>query len=140
MYSFKVSAAAAASFGAALAISSPAGAATLTGGGLLIDTGSGYQMVSPPMEVQPGTSIIANPDGRGEILYADGCIQRVRPGEVILVTNASPCAAGNGTPSGTSNSGTSNYGLILGGGLVVGGIVVGAIALSSGGDDKPKSP
>lgn len=135
MHVFRATAAIGALFGAGLAMSAKADAATLTGGGLLIDTGSGYQVVAPPMEVQAGTSIIANPDGRGEILYADGCVQRVRPGEVVLVTEASPCAAG----APVRSTGIGDYGLVIGG-LVVGGGVIAALALSGGDSDKPKSP
>lgn len=137
---FRATTGIAALVGAAFAISTTVsitvGAATLNGSGLLVDTGSGYRAVSPPMELKAGASIIANPGGRGEIRYEDGCIERVRPGDVANVKDVSPCAAGVPLES----TGFANRGLVVGA-LVVGGGAIAAVALSGGGgSDKPKSP
>lgn len=110
-----------------------ADAATLTGVGLMADTGNGYHNVELQMELVPGNSVIANPGGVGEIRYADGCIQKVNPGDVVVVKELSPCAAGNSGTAGSAN-------MLIVGGVVVAGVVVGAVALSGGGNDKPKSP
>ena len=139
MHAIRMTATVAAFVGVTLLLSAPAGAATLSGSGLMIDTGSGYHNVSAPIDVAPGTSVIATPDGEGVIRYADGCEQRVRRGEVAIVLDASPCEAGLIRPDTGMRIG--EYGLIIGG-IVVGGGVIAAIALSGGDNDKrkPKSP
>lgn len=135
MHVFRHSAIVTAVVGATFVFAASAQAATLTGKGLLIDTGTGYQNAAVPLEVQPGTAVVVNPDGEGLLRYPDGCDVRVRPGEVYLVRDISPCAAG----LTTMGEGFGEYGLIVGG-VVVGGVVIGAIALSGGDSDKPKSP
>ncbi len=106
-----------------------------TEGSVVIDRGSGYAPVSAPTEGKTGDVVIALVGGSGEIVYSDGCRAKVEVGEVVTITETSPCALANNTTTAPAGIDTT---LIIGGVAVAGGVAA-AIALS-GDSDKPASP
>lgn len=117
-------------------MSGPAAAATLTvlQGNVLVNRGTGYQLVSGASEVAPGDQVFADPDGQAMLAYPDGTSTVVEPGNVVSVTEsgAAPVAAG------ALNTST----LIIGGAVVAGGVglALGASGGGGGGKDHPASP
>jgi hypothetical protein len=71
---------------------------------------------------------MAGPSGAAEIVYNDGCREKVDAGSVVRVAETSPCKTG---PVST------NY--IIGAAVVAGGVAA-AIALSDDDHDLPASP
>lgn len=106
-----------------------------TAGSVFIDRGTGYTEVKAPTEGKNGDVVIALVGGSGEVVYSDGCRAKVEVGNVVTITEPSPCAALNNTNSTVGGVDTT---LIIGGVAVAGGVAA-AIALS-GGSDKPASP
>lgn len=68
-------------------------AATLQplGGEVFVNRGGGYQLVTGPVEVNPGDAVMANPNGRATIIYSDSCSVNVQPDLVATVTPNPPC-------------------------------------------------
>ena len=62
-----------------------------TQGQVLINRGQGYQQVAGSSQANPGDTVVANPGGSGQIVYADGCTVQVRPGSIVSVAPQSPC-------------------------------------------------
>ena len=60
-------------------------------GMVFVNRGNGYEPVANGTQVQPGDSVVANPGGRGQIVYDDGCTDIVEEGRVVLVTERSRC-------------------------------------------------
>lgn len=77
---------------------SPAVAATVTSlqGQTLVNRGAGFQQLAGVTEVPPGSQVVVNPGGLGQVIYPDGCAVAVNPGNVYTVLPASPCATGQG--------------------------------------------
>lgn len=77
---------------------SPAAAATVTSlqGQTLVNRGQGFQQVAGAAEAAPGSQIVVNPGGLGQVIYPDGCAVAVNPGTVYTILPASPCATGQG--------------------------------------------
>jgi hypothetical protein len=111
-------------------MSSQALAATVNAisGQVLLNRGEGYRMIAGPTEASPGTTVVANPGGNGQIVYPDGCIEEVVPGTVVTVAADSPCKAG-AVPR--------DHWFVIGA-LIVGGGVGAAFLLKE--KDKPASP
>ena len=111
----------------------PAVAATVQAlnGQAFIDRGQGYSAVSGTTSAKPGDTVMVLAGGTAEILYEDGCRQTVELGALVVVGEASPCAAAS-----IETTGGSTY--LVVGGLAVAGVVGAAIALSGGdgGGDK----
>lgn len=131
---------------ALLISASAAQAARLTAisGGVLADSGNGFQLVAGSLELGAGATVMVNPDGRAELLYGDGCRVEVRPGDVVAVTDESPCSKGAVVRT-MSGSGFFSDEYVVLGGVVVGGVIIGAVALSGGsgnssGGSSPASP
>jgi hypothetical protein len=60
-------------------------------GMVFVNRGDGYVAAVNGVQVQPGDSVVANPGGRGQVVYDDGCIDIVEEGRVVLVREVSPC-------------------------------------------------
>jgi hypothetical protein len=101
-------------------------------GTVSINRGHGQEPVSGETTGNPGDMVIASPDGRGTIIYADGCEVKVKPYEIAFVLAKSPCHQ----HQPLLRSDTKSY--LLGTALVGG--LVGAIFLLKGHGVKPISP
>ena len=71
----------------------PALAATVQPGSgtLFVQGGNGFQPITGPTEVPPGTQVMVSPGGYANLTYPDGCAVQVRPGEVTTIGTTSPC-------------------------------------------------
>ena len=76
-------------------LSVPATAATVgsQSGELMINSGSGFQVVRSSAEVASGAQIMVR-DGTAVISYSSTCSVRVGPGRVWTVAPAAPCSGG----------------------------------------------
>lgn len=110
----------------AIGLAAPVDAATVkvTGGRVLVNRGDGYRIVAGEMLAAPGATVVAEPGGSGQIVYADGCVVEVRPPTVVTVELSSPCA---GTPYNLGASSERTFAL---GAVVVGAGVGAAILLT----------
>jgi hypothetical protein len=121
---------------AAALLCNPALGATVTAqqGQVLVNSGNGYQHVTGAVEAEAGATVVANPGGRGHVVYPDGCWVAVEPATVYAIAPRSPCETGTDQPgTGFGMNGTT----LAVGALVVGGGVTAAVLLSKG---KPASP
>lgn len=89
-----------------------------------VNAGHSYVRVAGSVNVRPGASVMAAPGGSADIIYENGCRQRVEPGSIAVVQHDPRCDFGS-IPSDHE---------VLGGLLVVGGIVGGVIAIHSSRD------
>lgn len=116
-------------------------AATLQpmGGEVFVNRGHGYDLVTQPIQVNPGDAVMVNPNGHASIVYNDACNVSVQPGVVSTITPNPPC--GNPLPPDVAQSyaqtppppPSSDTGVILGAvgvGLGAAGLGVGIYALS----------
>lgn len=110
--------------------SSAASAATITSvtGGVSLSHGDGFKRVSSGASAHAGDTVMAGPSGSAEIVYDDGCRQKVDAGTTVVVSATSPCKSA-GAPT--------DY--ILGA-AVVGGIAAGIVLTNNDDDNKPASP
>jgi hypothetical protein len=106
-----------------VALDASAFAATVTPikGTLQINTGHGFQKVSGPTQVVPGSAVMVGLGGKGEIRYSDGCRIQVTPGSLAIVAPISPCAQGAAEPDPPSYSVPSAW-YIAGGANAAGGV------------------
>jgi len=93
-----------------------------------INRGNGYAPVGGGTIASPGDMVMASPSGSAEIVYEDGCRQKVDPGTVVTVSATSPCKSAALDPT-----------WVLGGLAVAGGVTA-AVLLTSDDDHKPSSP
>jgi hypothetical protein len=77
-----------------LFVSLPALAATVevVEGQVSINRGHGFQQVAGTADAYASDSVMANPGGRGKIVYPDGCVVDVYPGAVVTVEDRDPKA------------------------------------------------
>jgi hypothetical protein len=111
-----------------------------TGGQVFLSQGEGYRKVVGSTQASPGSRVVVNPGGSGQIVYSDGCVVEVAPGVVAVVAKHSPCGGGGtakSTGGGSGGGGGGDAGLYAVGAAVV-GAGVGAAALM--GKDKSASP
>jgi hypothetical protein len=68
-------------------------AATLQpmGGEVFVNQGRGYQLVTTPIDINPGDAVMVNPNGLATIVYNGACSVGVKPGLVATVTPNPPC-------------------------------------------------
>jgi hypothetical protein len=65
---------------------SPAGATyVVPNGALLLSHGDGFRPLNDKTEVAAGDTVVAAPGGHGKIVYPDGCVIAVTPGNVVTV-------------------------------------------------------
>ena len=104
-------------------LASAVSAATVTTvtGKVSINRGSGFAPISSETTANPGDRVMAGPSGSAEIIYENGCRERVEPGSVVRVAEARCKTAGFSTTE------------LVVGAVVVGGGVAAAIALSDHG-------
>ena len=110
-------------------------AAIVVEGPVMVDNGNGYVAVDSGTPVQPGSSVMAQPGGIGQIVYGDGCSVAVGEGQIVLVEQNSPCV-GEASADGGLPAGVGDYALVV---LPAAAIIVGLVFLLKD-DDKPASP
>ena len=98
-------------------------------GNVSINRGNGYVAVVGTTNGNPGDIVIAQPGGRGEIVYRDGCREVVEPGDRKTIAEESPCLSGYWVSH-------DRWGMALALGAGTGS----AIYFATKDDDKPKSP
>lgn len=92
-----------------------------------VNAGKGFVRITGSAAVRPGNSVMAAPGGSAEIVYDNGCRQRVEPGSVAVVQQNPQCDV------------ETNDHAALTGLLVVGGVVGGVIAIHNSGHDHAAS-
>jgi NAD dependent epimerase/dehydratase family enzyme len=130
------------------ATASVAQAATVrsVAGVVLVSLGGAYQRLQGSAQLAAGSSVIANPGGRGQVVYSETCVVDVLPGAVVWIEASAPCQAGaqNSSPPAPGAEAAVAGGLGTTGTLaIVGGVAIlgGALALGGGGgDDNNKRP
>jgi hypothetical protein len=102
-------------FACAFLASSQAYAANVANiqGQTLLNTGKGFKQLVGATEAGPGSKVMANPGGQGQVTYPDGCTVTVNPGQVYTIAPVSPCSQAGGFTG-------SPYAI---GAAVVGGVV-----------------
>jgi len=126
---------------AALCTSTTVQAAALYGA-LRANFGGGYVRVDDGTRAEPGVSVMAEPDGSGEIVYDNNCTDRVEVGEVKIVQAVPPCAGTASTGPGPEHVGIKDWALFtlptLG--AVGGGIGIYYLIHGKGSDDSAVDP
>ena len=89
-------------------------------GQALINRGMGYQSINGATQGNVGDSVLAKPDSSASIVYENGCIVEVKPGQVVTIDAQPPCEAGI-TQSPTTTQ--------IAVGLGIAGAVAGAIII-----------
>ena len=110
---------------AAMLASSVAQAITVESiqGRVAINRGVGFQPLTATTAGKSGDRVMASPNSSAEIVYDNGCREKVEPGQVVMIKAEPPCA-GIVPP---------NY--LITGALITGAVVTGVILLN-----KPASP
>jgi len=72
-----------------------ASAATLDSvtGQVAVNRGDGFRLVEGTVQTGAGDLIKAGPSGSANLIYADGCVVKVKPGSLLRVSAKSPCKA-----------------------------------------------
>ena len=108
---------------------------------VFVNRGDGYVAAVNGVQVQPGDSVVANPGGRGQVVYDDGCIDIVEAGRVVLVREVSPCDPQSSLVQGMLEYHPVDLGAYALYGLgIAGAIGLGFVVFRNAGDDKPASP
>jgi hypothetical protein len=76
-----------------LFLSSAVSAATVTAvsGKVSINRGDGFVQISSGTAAKPGDRVMAGLAGMAEIVYDDGCRQKLEPGSLITIAPTPPC-------------------------------------------------
>ena len=117
----------------ALLLGGPTWAASISDikGEVLVNQGDGLKVVTQPMILNTGDTVIANPGGSAKVICDSGAQIVVEPGKIVTVADCDLAAAG-----GAGAFGEAGY--LLGGVAIAGGVAL-AIGLSSD-SDGPASP
>jgi len=88
--------------------------------------GWGFIAVENGTQLQPGNSAMAQEGGSGQIVYEDGCADPVKVGDVVVVQEQSPCAAGASGGLGFHlKPGIGDWALFtLPGAAIIGGLIL----------------
>lgn len=61
-------------------------------GTVRVNRGSGFSVLQGSATVKPGDTVMADPKGKGRLVYGDGCSVNVKPGAIVTVAEVSPCS------------------------------------------------
>jgi hypothetical protein len=121
-------------------LTSPVSAATVTvvSGKISLNRGDGFAQISQGTAAKPGDLVMAGVSGRAEIVYDDGCRQKVEPGSVIAVAATSPCQRATASPKSdwvteTAEAPKPSVLPYVLGAVAIGGIAAVAVAAGGGG-------
>jgi hypothetical protein len=102
-----------------------------------INQGDGvFHSVGDRLEAAIGDAVMVSPDGLARVVYPDGCVVEVKPGEVFTITGQSPCKV----PSDNSPTQFSVGGVAAGAAVVGAGVGAILLLLNNKSNDKPASP
>lgn len=105
-------------------------------GAVTVNRGNGFQPIVAGGQLAPGDRVSVGA-GSADIVYENGCSQKIAANQVVAVLASSPpCTGGGIKDSADADPGINP---LLVGGLVVGGAVGLAVALSQN-HDTPHSP
>jgi hypothetical protein len=109
-------------------ITSNAEAALLTNiqGFVTLNHGDGFQPAMPQAVILPGDRVRTG-QGSADLVYDNGCVVKIGPGQMVAVLNTAPVCSDGGSKDG--GTGISTGTLLVGGLLVGGGIAAGVIYL-----------
>jgi hypothetical protein len=111
-----------------LCTSAFAATVTTTQGQVLVNRGQGYQRVTGSTHANAGATVVANPGGSAQVVYADGCAVTVEPGSVYTIAPESPCKNGH--------AGLLHHDYVIGA-VVVGGVALGVLLSHKGKSASP---
>lgn len=138
-------------------VSSTAFAATVEpiGGSVSVNAGSGYKVISAPVQAKPGDVILTSSGASARVVYTDQCSIVVKSGRVVSIAPEPPCKkTASFDPYGTRmNAGVYDGGkgfeepprrhhwlpyAVVAGGVVAAGLCIGDVICDD--DDKRASP
>lgn len=102
------------------------------GGTVRINQGKGFAVLQGAGAVNPGDTIIADPKGKGRLVYGDGCTVNVKPGAIVTVSEVSPCSL-TAQATDPSQQNDPSVGLISVAGVAGAGAVAAGVAASGSG-------
>jgi hypothetical protein len=97
-------------------------------GRIFVSQGAGYRVASAPIRLDPGDSVLANPNSSARVVFDDGCVVSIQPGMVFSVPETSPCKGAQAYFFGHE----VNWPLVAGAVAVATGV---GIAIAASGDD-----
>lgn len=102
--------------------------------------GKGFVPVDTGTKLNPGDQAMANPGGRGQIVYDNGCTDPVEEGQVVVVQEQPSCAGAASWWGGAEHVGLMDYAIYtLPGAAVIGGLIF-LFKDDDSGVDTPVSP
>lgn len=138
------------SIAALLGFASTVHAATLVAlsGQVLVNRGTGFELAQPGLELKPGDMVVANPGATAQIMYPQGCLVPVVPGQIATVVETPKCpplttgvlpaaAAVAAAGAGAGAAGVSTAALVGGSAAIAGG---GAAAYALSKNNTSSSP
>lgn len=104
---------------------SAAQAATLGSvqGSVLVNKGAGYSPAKGSSDLKPGDTVMAKAGGSAQISYDDGCVVQVKVGQVVTVSQDSPCKP-TGAAGGAAVPGVGTGLAVAAGVAVVAGVAI----------------
>ena len=82
------------------ALSAAAATVTVSSGTVSVNDGNGWVPVGAASRFEPNSKVMAGKDSEGQIVYADGCFERVKPGMIKVIKQVSPCVGRSGAGIG----------------------------------------
>ncbi|RTL64767.1 MAG: hypothetical protein EKK41_21070 [Hyphomicrobiales bacterium] len=109
-------------------------------GQVLVNRGNGFELAQPGLVLKPGDLVVANPGATAQVMYPQGCLVPVVPGQVVsvvekpkcppLTTGVLPAAAAAAAAAGGAGAAGISTAALVGGGAAAAGGGAAAYALS----------
>lgn len=77
----------------AIAAANPTPTLVAVDGDVLVNGGNGFEKAQPGHPLKPGDQVVVNPGARAQIMYPQGCLVPVKPGQIMTVVAKPDCAA-----------------------------------------------
>lgn len=114
------------------------------GGTVRVNQGKGFATLQGASAVKAGDTIMADPKGKGRLVYSDGCTVNVKPGALVTVAEVSPCSLNAQTSDDRDRKDGGGFaltdpstGLLIAGGAAAAGIGAAVALGSNGGSGTP---
>ncbi len=117
-------------------------------GQVLVNKGNGFELAQPGLLLKPGDLVVANPGATAQIMYPQGCLIPVVPGQVANVVAKPNCpplttgvvpAAAAAAAAASAGAGVSTAAVVGGSAAVAGGGAA-AYALSKNNSSSSSTP